>query len=132
MENKHLAKTILTAIGEQPHLQLVILFGSVATGHASAGSDLDLAVDAGHPLTAEEKMALIASLAQSTGRPVDLIDLRTTGEPLLGQILSQGRRILGSDERYANLIRRHLLDEADFLPYRNRILEHRRRTWIGS
>jgi len=123
-----IAETLLT----QPDLELVILFGSAVTNRAQADSDVDLAVDAGHRLSVDEKMALISALAQRMGRPVDLIDLRSVGEPLLGEILCHGKRILGSDERYANLIRRHLFDQADFLPYRNRILAERRHAWIGK
>jgi hypothetical protein len=63
--------------------------------------------------------------------PVDLIDLKRTGEPLLGQILKHGVRLMGSDTDYAALLTRHLFDAADFLPYRNRILAERRRAWIG-
>jgi len=116
----------------QPSIRLVILFGSLAVGKGHAESDLDLAVDAGRRLTAGEKMALISELAGRTGRPVDLVDIRAIGEPLLGQILRHGKRILGSDTHYANLIRRHLFDQADYLPYRNRILAERRQLWIGK
>jgi len=132
VRDSKLEEDILSAISIQPDVELVILFGSLATGGARAESDLDLAIDAGHLLTASEKMALIAELAARTGRPVDLVDVRAIGEPLLGQILAHGKRLLGSDTRYANLIRRHLFDQADFLPYRNRILAERRQTWIGK
>ena len=77
-------------------------------------------------------MALIAELAGRIGRPVDLVDLQTAGEPLLGQILKHGTRILGSNTRYANLIRKHLFDNADFMPYRDRILQVRRRAWTAK
>ncbi len=127
-----LKETILAAISTQPSIGLVILFGSLAVGKGHAESDLDLAVDAGRRLTASEKMALISELAARTGRPVDLVDIRAIGEPLLGQILRHGKRILGSDTHYANLIRRHLFDQADYLPYRNRILAERRQSWIGK
>jgi hypothetical protein len=50
----------------------------------------------------------------------------------LGQILRHGTRLLGSETAYADLIRRHLFDQADFLPYRRRILAERRRGWIGK
>ena len=106
------------------------MFGSLANGAGRMESDLDLAVDAGRHLTASEKMALISELAERTGRPVDLVDIRAVGEPLLGQILQHGKRILGSDTLYASLIRRHVFDQADFLPYRNRILAERRQAWI--
>jgi predicted nucleotidyltransferase len=115
-----------------PGIELVILFGSLAAGAGRAESDLDLAVDAGRRLDSREKMALITELAVRTGRPVDLVDLHVVGEPLLGQILRHGKRVAGSDEHYGNLIRRHLFDQADFLPYRNRILAERRNAWIGK
>jgi len=75
-------------------------------------------------------MQLISQLAISLGRPVDLVDFRRVGEPLLGQILRHGKRLLGSDTDYANLIARHVFDQADFMPYRNRILAERRRAWV--
>ncbi len=128
----NLKQAILDVIGTQPAIGLAILFGSLAVGEGRVESDLDLAVDAGRRLTASEKIALISELAGRTGRPVDLVDLHTVGEPLLGQILRHGKRILGSDTHYANLIRRHLFDQADYLPYRDRILAERRRAWIGK
>ncbi len=67
----------------------------------------------------------MAALAECTGRPVDLIDLQTTGEPLLGQILKHGKRLLGEDALYAELIKRHVFAEADFMPYYRRILMER-------
>ena len=129
-----LKDAILAALATQPSIDIVlaILFGSLATGEGHVKSDLDLAVDAGRRLTAAEKITLISELAATTGRPVDLVDIHAIGEPLLGQILQHGKRILGSDTHYANLIRRHLFDQADYLPYRNRILAERRQAWIGK
>lgn len=83
-------------------------------------------------VSVETKMALIGDLSQAVGRPVDLIDLHVAGEPILGQILKHGVRLLGSDADYAELIKRHLFDEADFMPYRRRILAERRQAWIGK
>jgi predicted nucleotidyltransferase len=114
-----------------PQVQLAILFGSCAKGNATAASDLDLGVLADKPLDAELSIRLIGEMAEKLGRPVDLVDLHTAGEPLLGEVL-KGRRLLGSDTSYARLITRHLLDAADFLPYRERILSERRRQWTGS
>jgi predicted nucleotidyltransferase len=121
---------IQAALAPHPEIRQAILFGSLATGHGRYDSDVDLAIDAGQPLEIEAKMTLMAELAERTGRPVDLIDLRTIGEPLLGQILKHGKRILGEDGLYAELIKRHVFDEADFMPYYRRILRERRRTWI--
>ncbi|MBP3973614.1 type VII toxin-antitoxin system MntA family adenylyltransferase antitoxin [Pseudoxanthomonas spadix] len=115
----------------QPGIRQALVFGSVASGMARADSDLDIAVDAGRPLDAAARIGLIQALAAATGRAVDLIDLRTVGEPLLGQILKHGRRVVGSDAERAELIRRHLFDAEDFLPYVERMLQERRRAWIG-
>lgn len=130
--DQNLTQAILSALNTQPGVRLAILFGSLAAGRERADSDLDLAVDTGHRLTASEKLALMNKLAERTGRPVDLVDLRAVGEPLLGQILRHGKRLLGSETCYADLIRRHLFDQADYLPYRTRILAERRRAWIGK
>lgn len=113
-------------------IRLAILFGSLAAGRATPESDLDLSVLMETPLSAETRMTLIGELSQATGRPVDLIDLRTTGESVLGQILKHGVRLFGSDGDYAELIKRHLFEEADFMPYRRRILTERRQAWIGT
>jgi predicted nucleotidyltransferase len=122
---------IIDVLNRFPEVQLAILFGSCAKGDATADSDLDLAVQADQPLDAELSIRLIGEIAEQLGRPVDLIDLRTAGEPLLGEIL-KGRRLIGSDTSYARLITRHLLDAADFLPYRERILAERRKQWTAS
>ena len=115
-----------------PTLVLALVFGSVAQGRQRADSDLDIAVAARQALTATEKMDIIAALAERTGRPVDLIDLKVVAEPLLGQIVRHGRRLLGSDGAYGQLISRHLFEQADFMPYRTRVLAERRSVWIGK
>lgn len=115
-----------------PEITLALVFGSVALGRQRADSDLDIAVAAEHVLTADEKRALIDALATSTGRPIDLIDLSTVSEPLLGQILRHGIKLFGNNVLYGNLISRHVFEQTDFMPYRTRLLAERRATWIGK
>lgn len=115
-----------------PQIVLAVVFGSVASGRQRADSDLDIAVAAKQSLTADEKIALVDALAGRIGRPIDLIDLRLVSEPLLGQILRHGRRVLGSDTLYGGLISRHVFEQADFMPYRTRLLAERRMAWIGK
>src|SRR2546422_708134 len=121
---------VLEVLNDHPGVRLAIVFGSLASDRATVESDLDLAVDAGRPLDLSLKMSLISELAHRIGRPVDLVDLRSAGEPLLGQILRYGKKILGDNTHYANLIRKHVFDEADFLRYRNEMIAERRRAWI--
>ena len=115
-----------------PKITLAVLFGSVALRRQRADSDLDIAVAAKQALTAHEKIALVGALADRTGRPIDLIDLSVVSEPLLGQIVRHGRRVLGSDTLYGELISRHVFEQADFMPYRTRLLAERRMAWIGK
>ena len=115
-----------------PQITLALLFGSVESGKQRADSDLDIAVSAQHPLKLQEKIALVGALAESIGRAIDLIDLTTVTEPLLGQIVRHGRRLLGSDRLFGELISRHLFEQADFMPYRARVLAERREAWIGK
>jgi len=115
-----------------PDLVLALVFGSVAKGCQHTDSDLDIAVAAKQALTVDEKMAIIAALAEQTGRPIDLIDLKVVAGPLLGQIVRHGRRLLGSDAEYGRLLSRHVFEQADFMPYRNRVLAERRTAWIGK
>jgi predicted nucleotidyltransferase len=120
-------------LARYPEVTLAILFGSLAAGRAHPNSDLDLAVLATTPLSAQARINMIGDLALAFGRPVDLIDLSRTHCPLLQQILTRGRLILCKDRsEYAEVIRRMVYEEADVMPYYRRILAARRKTWIGT
>ena len=112
-------------------LRLALVFGSVARGEARADSDIDVAVLADHALSADERIRLIADIAQATGRAVDLVDLATAGQPLLGEILRDGHRLVGSADQLADLATRAALDAADFLPLVQRALKQRRLAWTA-
>lgn len=115
-----------------PEVCMAVLFGSMASGRARADSDVDIAVAAKRPLSVVQKIALTQALAEKTGRSIDLIDLKTAPEPLLGQIVQHGRRLMGNDTLFGELIYRHLMEQADFMPYQNRVLAQRRLAWIGQ
>lgn len=122
-------RTYLERDGE---IELAILFGSMATGSYTEKSDIDLAVKKQRPISAQQKIKLIEQIALLTGRAVDLVDLSTVGEPLLGQILKYGKRLLGSDTAYAEIGLKHVYAQADFVPYIQRTLEERRQKWLDS
>ncbi len=125
-------RTIEPVMARHSSVVIAILFGSLASAQARFDSDLDLAVATITPLTPQGRIDLIEDLAVAFGRPVDLIDLDQIHGPLLHQILTQGRLILCKDRtRYAELLRRMVYDEADFMPYYRRILAERRKAWIG-
>jgi len=118
---------------KQPEIPLAIIYGSAAEKRQAPESDLDLAVASKKSLSAELKMKLIENLAVITGRPVDLVNLQTTHGPLLKQIRTKGTLILKKDTTlYADIIKRMLFEDADFMPYYNRILKERRDKWINN
>ena len=121
----------LTALlSHYPQIKLAILFGSQATGNARPDSDIDLGLLAQTPLTSDFKLQLIQPIGAEFGRPVDIVDLYYVPEPITGQVF-KGMRLVGSDTTYAELLTRHLLNVADFLPLHQRILTERRNRWIN-
>lgn len=128
-QEKAIIKKTLEGFDE---ITLALVFGSVATQKAGFDSDLDIAILTTIKLSDALKLQVINALAESTGRPVDLVDLREVGEPLLGQIVQNGAMLIGNNTQKANLLTKHLLDEADFMPYKTRILAERRNQWISK
>jgi predicted nucleotidyltransferase len=129
----HSVEDLKSTIAKIPAIRIAILFGSVCRNQAKPQSDLDIAIAAHRPLSAAQKMALIEEFAQSTGRPIDLIDLRAAGGLILHRILTTGRLIHCTDRRlYAEIIKKMFFDQADFMPYRRRILAQRRSAWIAK
>jgi len=122
---------IARILDEEPSIELAILFGSYSKGTQTPQSDVDIAVMLGSPLSSEKKKKLITKLGESLGCPVDLIDLRKAGEPLLGQILS-GEILIDRTGKRAVLLAKHLLNSADFQPLQSRILRERRERWINE
>lgn len=121
----------LTALlSRYPQIKLAILFGSQATGNARPDSDIDLGLLAQAPLTAGFKLQLIQTIGAEFGCSVDIVDLYHVPEPITGQVF-KGIRLVGDNTTYAELLTRHLLNVADFLPLHQRILTERRNRWIN-
>jgi uncharacterized protein len=113
----------------QSNILVAIMFGSCAQSNQTFESDVDIAVLADGPISAEFRIKLIEEIALLTGRSVDLIDLSLAGQPLLGQILKNAVRLKGTDSDMAKLYVRNVLEVADFLPYVTRTLKERQRAW---
>lgn len=123
-------KQIQTALSDWPEINIAVLFGSLAEDNAHAGSDLDLAVQLTTLITPKQKMELVSDLAIQTGRPIDLIDLRDVGQPLLGEIVEKGIMVRGGTEAKGDLLFKSIMLQEDFAGYQQRILQERRKAWI--
>ena len=75
-------------------------------------------------------MILLQSLSELTDRRIDLIDLKTVGEPLLGQIVKYGKVLKGSKENFIELSIRNVNMMQDFTPYIKRTLKEKRERWL--
>ncbi len=84
-----------------PDLQAIYRYGSAGGVYQRPDSDLDLAVMAGHALTAGEKSALAAQLEPLARCEVDINDLRTLPLTLRVQIVMDGARLYAADKAAA-------------------------------
>jgi predicted nucleotidyltransferase len=80
-----------------PDLRFAYLFGSIAEGRDRPESDVDIAVDAGAPLSASRMGTVVARLSDHTGRQVDLVDLQVAGPEVRFQVLLRGDVLASPD-----------------------------------
>ena len=130
---KNLQVLIRRALAQYPDIKLCIVFGSVAAGNSSDHSDLDIAIAADQPISTDKYLELIEQFSSATSRDIDLIDLMTATGPILRQALSGGQIVQNHDKSlYARLISRMLFNQADMMPYHERILRERRERFINE
>jgi len=132
-DNASLTQQLTTLLSRYPVIKLAILFGSQADPARKKhfDSDIDLAIMTTEPVSSHFKMELIQAISTELDRPVDIVVINDAPEPILGEIL-KGQRLLGDHNTYAQLLTRHLLNVADFLPLRQRILKERRDQWMQN
>jgi hypothetical protein len=63
---------------------------------------------------------------------VDLVDLGSAGQPLLGRILAEGLLLKGERADLQPWLFRNVIDHEDFLPLWRRLLDQRRRAWLSA
>jgi predicted nucleotidyltransferase len=124
---------IRQVLNRHQKIKLCMLFGSMASGKASADSDLDIAVAADQPLSAAELLQLTEEFSTATNRDIDLVDLAAATGLISQQALSTGIILQNVDkDLYARMISRMLFNQADMMPYHDRILRERRRQFINE
>ena len=84
-----------------PRLLAIYAFRSRVAGTATAASDLDLAVLVAGYADAMALFDLAGDLADVTGCPVDIVDLRAASTVMQYQILTTGQRWWANDEQAA-------------------------------
>ena len=122
---------IVDRLQQHADVEAMWLFGSTGCGEGCSESDFDVAVLGKKPLAARQKKALIEQLARLVGRPIDVIDLQAAHGPVVGQVLRHGKQLFCDDSTlHAELMKRWMFDQADWMPLRRRILTPRRTAWV--
>jgi uncharacterized protein len=120
-------------LNHHPDIKLCIIFGSIAAGKESSNSDLDIAVAAEQPLSADKYLELLEEFSAATNREIDLVDLMTATGPISKQALSTGVVVQNVNKSlYARLISRMLFNQADMMPFYDRTLRERRGRFISE
>ena len=89
-QDNRIVQSILSSI--LPENTKVLVFGSRVTGQVKRSSDLDLAIDAGRPLTREEDLALLDAFEESDlPYTVDIVDLNTASNRMRDIIRQSGK-----------------------------------------
>lgn len=69
----------------------IILFGSFARGEQTSSSDIDLALDAGHPIPYKTIMSILLDIDETTiPFKIDLVDLQAAPALLKTAIFNEG------------------------------------------
>jgi predicted nucleotidyltransferase len=115
-------------------VQVAYLFGSGVRQRLRFDSDLDIGVASSlGPLSPAEMRSVAQQIAEVTGRAADVVDLASASAPVLRAAMVEGRQLFCLDRaRLLALQRRLVYETEDFLPYQRRLLDERRRRWIGT
>lgn len=127
-------KKLTTWLIEHTEVEMAILFGSYAKGTENSHSDIDLAIQllSGKTIQAEQKLNYLTQLVELLETDIDLIDLKTVGQPLLSQIMKYGKRLKGQQAHYIELAIKNINTTQDFMPYIERMLAERRKRWLSN
>lgn len=114
-------------------IELAILFGSYAKGTENSQSDVDLGIRlvSCEAMSAKEKMNYFFDLEKLLKTNVDLIDLKTVGQPLLSEIIKHGKLLKGNKTQYAELAIKNINTTQDFMPAIDSMMATRRMRWLN-
>lgn len=93
-DNQHILQLIRPILARQP-IRRAELFGSYATGEATANSDVDILVEFTEPVSLLAFVGIKLALEDALQRKVDLVEYHTLKPALRGRILAEAIPIYG-------------------------------------
>ena len=123
----NVAETVRSLLADEPAVIAAYVFGSIASGHAHASSDIDVAVLMDERLTHTElfrlELELGARLEEALGKRVDLVSLNRATPFLAFQVLKSGILVRDRDPDTRSLFVMRALntyyDMQRYLDYQN-------------
>lgn len=109
LDASYIEESLRAAFGET--LQGIVLYGSQATGHATAGSDIDLAVLISGQTSQQLLWDKAQELACHFGKDVDLIDLKDATTVLQKEVFQNGVWLVRIDEMACDLFETHVVSK---------------------
>ncbi|HEX5051214.1 MAG TPA: nucleotidyltransferase domain-containing protein [Planctomycetota bacterium] len=110
-------RCLRTALADGPKSHFVAVFGSEATGTASADSDIDLAwLPADPELPLADELALQAELTRVAGREVDLVRLDRASTLLRFEVARDGALLAGSPGAFSRFRVEAIAEYLDYEP----------------
>jgi len=110
-------KKEIAKIAKKNGLELVMLFGSFATGENREDSDLDIAVLGEKDVDFKKTLNIIQSLSVVFKKEVDLSVMNRANPLLLHQIEQNAVLLFGKDEKFVEFKLRAFRRYHDYAPY---------------
>jgi predicted nucleotidyltransferase len=107
---------LTTIFRRKKRIAAVYVFGSMATGRARRGSDLDLAIVSKKKISGRERLRIETDLSSRLRRDVDLVVFGQVAPLLQHQILKYGRLICENDP--AERVQQEVRARAEYLDTR--------------
>ncbi|MEA2012424.1 MAG: nucleotidyltransferase domain-containing protein [Verrucomicrobiota bacterium] len=131
--SKEIKSSIKQILFKYPQVTLCFVYGSLVKGNFTVTSDIDIAIGGKEKMDYSFMLKLSSELSLTLGREVDLIDLQIVSGVILKKAVTTDRPLFLKDKQlYAQLIKKMWYNQADMMPYYNRILKERREKFLNE
>lgn len=127
------AERLATTIAAGPRSRLVVLFGTAATGHMRADSDVDIGwVPEDADLSLGDELTFQTNLTAAAGREVDLVRLDQASTILRHEVARDGILLAGARSDFVRFRAEAIGDYLDFEPALRNASERYRRAIVAG
>ena len=125
-----ISKSLESYAKQNPDILLLGYFGSWAAGKPHSNSDVDLAIAGTNKFDINRKLKIIDDLSSLLKFEIDLVDLNDTDGVIMSEILQDAVWVKKDVNTLGKILSKHLISEADFKIYRDRILQEKQKRFL--